>query len=84
MVFRPIVPPTLKEGLPLPDFLEAQAQQPFELIRGERRFVMPTVFGHGEVLNALYALLLAHVRALTLGIVLVEATFILQGDTPTG
>lgn len=65
-------------GMPLDEFLEAAARQPFELINGEKKVIRPTVAAHSEVMRtiflAIYSFLIAQQRS---GEVYAETTFIL-------
>ena len=71
--------PNLKtrEGMPLVDFLEQQAEKQFELIHGERVEKMPTVAGHNEIIDVLYRVMRRYADAHKLGMVRMEATFVI-------
>lgn len=64
-------------GMPLEQFLEETRQQPFELINGEKKLIMPTVLGHSEVIQTLFIALYLFVTGRGLGRVYSETTFIL-------
>lgn len=68
-----------KIGMPLTDFLEAVHQQPFDFINGEKRWLMPTMFGHGELIRILFRLLDSYLGYGKEGEVFAEVTFILPG-----
>jgi Uma2 family endonuclease len=68
-----------RAGMPLDEFLEAAAHQPFELINGERRPKLPTVFIHAYVLDLLLTALKRYLEAHALGVAYGETTFILPG-----
>lgn len=67
-------------GMPLEEFLAESARQPFELINGEKKPIMPTIAAHSEVIRtiflAIYSFLMAQQRS---GEVYSETTFILPG-----
>lgn len=68
-------------GMPLTDFMQQHNQQPFELIHGERRPKLPTVFGHSKTLKTFFIALYLYVTARNLGEeVYSETTFILPGS----
>jgi Uma2 family endonuclease len=64
-------------GMSMADFLEQSAAQPFELIYGEKRVKMPTVYGHARLIHLLLRLLEARAKENKSGRVLAETTFIL-------
>lgn len=66
-----------KIGMSLDEFMEAVEAQPFELINGERRIKLPTVFGHSKVIRILFRLLDAFLLRTLLGDVFTETTFIM-------
>jgi len=66
-----------KIGMPLDEFMEAVEAQPFELINGERRIKLPTVYRHSKVIKFLFRLLDAFVLKTLLGDVFAETTFIM-------
>ena len=66
-----------KVGMPLDEFMEAVEAQPFELINGERRIKLPTIFVHSEVIMFLLRLLDAFLMKQGSGNVYVETTFIM-------
>ncbi|MBZ0320958.1 MAG: Uma2 family endonuclease [Anaerolineae bacterium] len=70
--------PTIREGMSLDEFLELNAQQPFELINGERIPLMPTVYGHSEVIQIVFIALYMFIQARKLGKVEIETTFIVR------
>jgi Uma2 family endonuclease len=75
---------TTRVGMPLDAFMEEHARQPFELINGEKRLTLPTVFDHGLIMRLFFRVLDAHVLAQKLGEVLFETTFILpESYSPT-
>jgi Uma2 family endonuclease len=61
----------------LDEFIREQADQPFELINGERIAKMPQVFGHSYVIRLLVRILDAFTQKHQLGEVFQETTFIL-------
>lgn len=65
-------------GMPLSGFLELFAQQPFELINGERKPIMPGVSGHSELIRSLFLALYNWSVEKQIGEVLTEATFVLS------
>ncbi len=73
----------VRVGMPMAEFLELSAQQPFEIINGERRPVLPTVPEHSEVMRWLVRWLDAFVLAHELGELYFETTFILPTADPT-
>lgn len=66
-----------KIGMPLDEFLEASEAQPFELIHGERRLKLPTVYRHSKIIKLLFRLLDAFLLKTSLGDVFSETTFIM-------
>lgn len=69
---------TTKIGMPLDEFIQLyDSEGAFEIINGERIRKMPSVAGHNEVLDTLYMALKQHVEPNNLGLVRMEATFIL-------
>jgi Uma2 family endonuclease len=52
-------PVMTRTGMSMDDFIAQYDTQPFELIDGERRILMPTVLGHNVVMMLLYDLLAA-------------------------
>jgi Uma2 family endonuclease len=68
---------TAKVGMPLEEFIRLNAEHPFELINGERKPKLPTIFGHSEVIRILFIALYIHVVERELGEVYSETTFIL-------
>lgn len=72
-----------KVGMPLDEFLQLSHEQEFELINGERRPKLATVFGHSETIRFLFRRMDAHVSSNELGEVFSETTFILPdtGDS---
>jgi Uma2 family endonuclease len=66
-----------KTGMPLDEFLEQNYEQPFELINGERRPVLPNVFGHSFIIRLLFRLLDAFALSGQFGEVFAETTFVL-------
>jgi Uma2 family endonuclease len=66
-----------KVGMPLDEFLEIGNTQPFELINGQRKPKLPTVFGHSEVIRIMFLALYMHVVSRLAGEVFTETTFIL-------
>jgi Uma2 family endonuclease len=57
MLMPSTVDTTIKIGMPLDEFIEAQEIQPFELIDGERIDRMPNFFGHSWYIRWLFLLL---------------------------
>jgi Uma2 family endonuclease len=68
---------TTKIGMPLEEFVRLNDEQPFELINGERRPKLPTVFGHSEIIRMLFLALYMYVTSRQLGEVYSETTFVL-------
>ncbi len=69
-----------KIGMALDTFLEEQAIQPFELIHGEKIIRIATVFGHSEVLQALFLAIYLHLMTHKIsGNAYTETTYILPG-----
>lgn len=64
-------------GMPLDEFLEQQSIQPFELIRGERIPIVPTVAIHSEIITLLFLALHAYSILQKAGQAFIETTFIL-------
>jgi Uma2 family endonuclease len=64
-------------GMSLAEFLEEAPRQPFELINGEKRLIMPTVLAHNLIIRLLFRILDAYVVAQKLGEMFFELTFIL-------
>ncbi len=67
----------IRVGMPLAEFLEANSEQPFELINGERIYQMPTVFQHSYIIKLLLLALHAFITPRNLGVVFNETTFVL-------
>ncbi|MBC7809496.1 MAG: Uma2 family endonuclease [Burkholderiales bacterium] len=67
---------TTRIGMPLDEFNEAQNQQSFELIEGERIPKLPNVFGHSKTIRALFRALDSFTHTNHLGEVFAETTFI--------
>jgi Uma2 family endonuclease len=65
-------------GMPLETFLEDQLTQPFELIKGERFTIMPTVFRHSFIGHFLYDYIRDVFRHTQWGVILMETTFIVS------
>jgi len=63
-------------GMSLDEFLRQSSVQEFELINGERKPKMPSVFGHQKTLRTLFLLLHKHASYNDLGEVYFETTFI--------
>jgi Uma2 family endonuclease len=63
--------------MPLAEFLEAAAHQPFELINGERRPKLPNVSGHSEIIRLLFVALYLWSVQRAIGEVFAETTFVL-------
>jgi Uma2 family endonuclease len=61
----------------LDEFLRLSADEDFELINGERKPKMPSVFGHDNMIRTLFRLLDKHVIDNKLGEVFFEMTFII-------
>ncbi|MDX2141580.1 MAG: Uma2 family endonuclease [Chloroflexota bacterium] len=66
-------------GMSFDEFIEEFAQQPFELLAGERVIRMPDVWGPMRVTLALYNALFLFLEQHLLGRVVMEVTFILPG-----
>jgi len=66
-----------KVGMPLDEFIEQTNDQVFELINGERIPRLPTITAHNETIHKLLMLLSLTAEAKNLGIVRVEATYVL-------
>jgi Uma2 family endonuclease len=64
-------------GMPLDEFIREHERQPFELIGGERKLIMPTVAGHNYIIKLLITLLVAYEQAFQRTEALFEATYIL-------
>lgn len=67
----------IRVGMPLDEFLELGNAEKFELIEGERRVILPNVYGHTYTLTLLYNALVSHILAYALGEVSPETTYIL-------
>lgn len=68
----------VRVGMPLTDFIRVyDTEGPFELINGEMIRRMPSVAGHTETIDTLYSALKNFASDGNLGIVRVEATFIM-------
>jgi Uma2 family endonuclease len=67
-----------KIGMPLDEFLEQNYEQPFELINGERRPVLPNVAGHSDLIRRLFLMLYHFLSTKLLGEVYSETTFVLS------
>jgi Uma2 family endonuclease len=65
----------------LDDFLRLSAEQPFELINGEKIEKMPTGYLHGAILRVIFRLLDAFVTQHHLGEVYPEMTFVYTPST---
>ena len=65
-------------GMPLDEYMRLYDEQPFELINGERKFLMVNVAGHGEVAQIIFLALHMFVTAKQLGYTFVEQTFVLS------
>ncbi len=66
---------TTQIGMPLDEFLEAQEDQPFELLDGERLDKIPNVFGHTWYIRFLFLALFKHASEHQLGEVFSESTY---------
>lgn len=66
----------IRIGMPLAEFLELSAQQPFELINGKRRPIVPTVYRHSKAIQFLLFRLRDYTQVHG-GNVFSETTFIL-------
>lgn len=64
-------------GMSLDEFIELGNQQPFELINGEEQPKLPNVAGHNEVAQALFLALHLYAAPESLGVAVIEGTFIL-------
>lgn len=67
---------TTRIGMPLDEFNEAQSQQPFELIDGERIPKLPNVYGHSKAIRVLFRALDNFTQSNHLGEVFAKTTFI--------
>lgn len=67
-----------KTGMPLEEFMERFAEQPFELIDGERLEMAPNKKRHSKLSKRLYDRLLFHLAERDLGEVFFEATYVLE------
>jgi len=63
-------------GMSLEDFLEAQEDQAFEILDGERVDKMPNVFGHTWYIRILFLALYNHAVQHNLGEVFTESTYV--------
>lgn len=72
-----IATPSIREGMSLDEFLELNAQQPFEFINGERIPLMPTVTGHSEAIQAIFIAFYLFIQARGIGKAYTETTFVL-------
>lgn len=73
--------PITKVGMPLDEFIQLYDHEgPFELIDGERRPLMPTVLGHGEIARLLFAALNNYCVPSKIGILYFEAPFVLPDE----
>jgi Uma2 family endonuclease len=68
------------ELLTIEEYLRLAADEPFEIIDGERIILTPAVAGHQAVSRSLYDKLRDHVKANELGEVFYEMTFILTAQ----
>lgn len=66
-----------KIGMPLEEFIELSNDQPFEIISGERRPRLPTVFGRSDMIRRLFRMLDSFTQTHRLGEVYIETTYIL-------
>lgn len=66
-----------KVGMPLHDFLAEAHQQPFDLINGERKYLLPHLYGHDKTVRILLFAIIAFLTGRKLGEVFSETTFIL-------
>jgi Uma2 family endonuclease len=64
------------ELMTLDEFIAEYHAQPFELVNGEKRFIMPNVMIHQLFLKALFLLLHTYTQAHKLGEVLFELPFV--------
>lgn len=69
--------PKIRAGMPLEAFIQEFNERPFEIIDGEKVYVMPTVFGPSHFIRLLFLLLYNYVHTNKLGEVYQEITFIL-------
>jgi Uma2 family endonuclease len=77
----PPAPAAVRMGMSLQDFIEATNDQTFELINGERKPKLPTNTRHNNCNHRLFKLLDHFVESRYLGLVRMEATFVLpEGD----
>lgn len=64
------------ELMTLDEFIAAYHDEPFELVDGERRLLMPNVLGHQFLIRAIFRLLDAFCIAHALGEVIIEGPFV--------
>lgn len=65
-------------GMPLDEFIAEMEQKPFELLDGEKKYLMPSVLGPGELALLIYDAILFYMRdQKILGRVMHEITFVL-------
>ena len=69
------------DTLTLEEFIRRYDQQPFELINGEIRRLVPTMSGHNRMTSALMWALLSYVKPQNLGEVYAEAPFVLTYES---
>lgn len=64
-------------GMPMDEFIRQYEAAPFELIDGERIFVLPPVALHVLILKTIYAALLKYEQSVGIGFAFSEAPFVL-------
>lgn len=65
------------QHMSLEEFIQRYDAAPFELINGEIYPIMPTVFGHTDIIHRLFTALLLYLMSNPLGRVYMETTFAL-------
>jgi len=63
-------------GMPLDEFIREFTRQPFELINGEKKFLMPNVAGPNYVMHLIYLALITYFAQNPFGEPMIQATFI--------
>lgn len=72
----------VRVGMSLEDYLREFDEQPFELINGEKRLIMPNISDHSVIIKILFGLLFFYEQKFRDGLVFSESSFVLL-DTPT-
>lgn len=83
----PVMPPPSETidnpvGMSLDEFLIQNTQRPFDLINGEKVYLMPTVSGHDEIQKRFFIRLYETIEKSGAGMVYTEQTFILDASRP--